>query len=122
MKTILVVDDEFGIADTLSSILTDEGYSVVVAINGEQGLTRMGEVMPDLVIVDFMMPVKSGPEMVREMRASDALSGIPVIMMSAVSEAMVREECEFAAFLRKPFDLETLLRTVVTLIGEPGSR
>jgi CheY-like chemotaxis protein len=122
MKTILVVDDEFGIADTLSSILTDEGYRVVVAINGEQGLARMGEVMPDLVIVDFMMPVKSGPEMVREMRASDVFSAIPIIMMSAVSEAMVREECEFTAFLRKPFDLETLLRTVVTLIGEAGSR
>jgi CheY-like chemotaxis protein len=117
MKTILVVDDEFGIADTLSSILTDEGYRVVVAMNGEQGLARMAEVMPDLVLVDFMMPVMSGPEMVREMRASADLRAIPVVMMSAVAEAMVREECEFTAFLRKPFDLEALLKIITSLAG-----
>ena len=118
MKTILVVDDEFGIADTLSSILTDEGFRVVVAMNGEQGLARMAEVMPDLVLVDFMMPVMSGPEMVREMRASADLSAIPVVMMSAVAEAMVREECEFTAFLRKPFDLEALLKIITSLVGQ----
>jgi CheY-like chemotaxis protein len=111
------VDDEFGIADTLSSILTDEGYRVVVAMNGEQGLARMAEVMPDLVLVDFMMPVMSGPEMVREMRASADLRAIPVVMMSAVAEAMVREECEFTAFLRKPFDLEALLKIITSLAG-----
>jgi CheY-like chemotaxis protein len=117
MKTILVVDDEFGIADTLSSILSDEGYRVIVAVNGEQGLARLSEAKPDLVLVDFMMPVMSGPEMVRAMRASPEHRPIPVIMMSAVSEAMVREECDFAVFLRKPFDLETLLRSVIALIG-----
>jgi DNA-binding response OmpR family regulator len=118
MKTILVVDDEFGIADTLSSVLTDEGYRVMVAMNGEQGLARMAEMKPDLVLVDFMMPVKSGPEMVRDMRASEDLAGIPVILMSAVSEAMVREECEFSAFLRKPFDIDKLLATVAAVLRE----
>lgn len=117
MKTILVVDDEFGIADTLSSVLTDEGYRVMVAMNGEQGLARMREAKPDLVIVDFMMPVKSGPDMVREMKASEELAAIPIILMSAVSEAMVREECEFTAFLRKPFDLDALFEAVSAILG-----
>jgi CheY-like chemotaxis protein len=57
--------------------------------------------------------------MVREMKASKELSGIPIILMSAVSEAMVRDECEFTAFLRKPFDLDTLFAAVSSLIG-PG--
>ncbi|HLM73850.1 MAG TPA: response regulator [Polyangiaceae bacterium] len=118
MKTILVVDDEFGIADTLSSVLIDEGYRVMVAMNGEQGLARMGEAKPDLVIVDFMMPVKSGPDMIRDMKASEELAGIPVVVMSAVSEAMVREECEFTAFLRKPFDLDSLLATVSRILRD----
>jgi CheY-like chemotaxis protein len=119
MKTILVVDDEFGIADTLGSILTDEGYRVVTAMNGEQGLARLHEGAPDLVIIDFMMPIKSGPEMVSAMAGLPAFKNIPVIMMSAVSEAVVRKECSFAAFLRKPFDLDALLRAVVALIGRP---
>jgi DNA-binding response OmpR family regulator len=118
MKTILVVDDEFGIADTLSSVLTDEGYRVMVAMNGEEGLARMGEVKPDLVIVDFMMPVKSGPDMVREMKASAELAGVPIILMSAVSESMVREECEFTAFLRKPFDIDKLLATIASILRD----
>jgi CheY-like chemotaxis protein len=118
MKTILVVDDEFGIADTLSSILTDEGYRVMVAMNGAEGLDRIREMKPDLVIVDFMMPVKSGPEMIREMKVSEDFAGIPIIVMSAVSEAMVREECEFTAFLRKPFDLDALFATVSAVLLE----
>lgn len=118
MKTILVVDDEFGIADTLSSILTDEGYRVMVAMNGAEGLDRIREMKPDLVIVDFMMPVKSGPDMIRDMKASEELAGIPVVVMSAVSEAMVREECEFTAFLRKPFDLDSLLATVSRILRD----
>ncbi|NUQ78252.1 MAG: response regulator [Polyangiaceae bacterium] len=116
MKTILVVDDEFGIADTLSSVLSDEGFDVMVAMNGAQGLARMRERKPDLVLVDFMMPVKSGPEMIREMKMSEDLATIPVIVMSAVSEAMVREECDLQAFLRKPFDLDSLLATVASIL------
>lgn len=121
MKTILVVDDEFGIADTLSSILEDEGYRVITAINGEQGLARMAEVTPDLVLLDYMMPIKNGPEMLREMRKVPALSAIPVVMMSAVSEGVVKKECEFTAFLRKPFNLDAVLGVIVRLIGGPSS-
>ena len=120
MKIILVVDDEFGIADTLSSILVDEGYRVIAAVNGEQGLARVGEAQPDLVIVDYMMPIKSGPEMIRAMRAVAAYAAIPVIMMSAVPEATVRRECDFTAFLRKPFTLDKLLHAVTGLIGRPA--
>ena len=65
---ILVVEDEFGIAEVLQSALTDAGHDVMIAINGRQGLERLKETRPDLVILDFMMPVLDGPGMLREMR------------------------------------------------------
>ena len=67
---ILVVEDEFGIAEVLQSALTDAGHDVVLAINGKQGLERMKETRPDLVILDFMMPVLDGPGMLGVMRSA----------------------------------------------------
>ena len=56
--TVLIVEDEFAIADLLEMILTDQGYNVVLADNGRQGLDRLAEgPLPDLVISDYMMPV-----------------------------------------------------------------
>src|SRR5687768_13219890 len=93
MKTILVVDDEFGIAEALSSTLTDEGYRVYTAGNGKQGMDQLAEVRPDLVIVDYMMPIWGGHQMIEAMRAHPSFSTIPVIVMSAVEEAEVRKVC-----------------------------
>ena len=69
MARILVVEDEFGIAEVLQSALTDVGHDVVLAINGKQGLERLKEIRPDLVILDFMMPVLDGPGMLKKMRS-----------------------------------------------------
>lgn len=113
MKTILVVDDEFGLGEALGSILNDEGYRVVLASNGKQGLARIAEQQPDLVMVDFMMPVLNGVEMVQAMRAHPGHNAIPVIMMSGVAESAVQLLCnDYVAFLRKPFSLVTLLEAL----------
>jgi DNA-binding response OmpR family regulator len=118
MKTILVVDDEFGIAEALSSTLTDEGYRVFTAANGKQGFAILAEVKPDLVIVDYMMPIWSGDMMIQAMKDDPASAAIPVIMMSAVSEAEMHKITDgYRAYLRKPFDLDALLRCVQKLLG-----
>ena len=57
---ILVVDDEFSVAEVLESVLADAGHEVITAINGRQGLERLGERPPDLVLLDFMMPIMDG--------------------------------------------------------------
>lgn len=121
MKTILVVDDEFGIAEALSSTLTDEGYRVFTAANGKQGWALIAEVKPDLVIVDYMMPIWGGPRMIQEMKTVPASAALPVIMMSAVAESELKKGGAdgYAAYLRKPFDLDTLLATVALLLGGP---
>jgi CheY-like chemotaxis protein len=113
MKTILVVDDEFAIAEAISALLTDEGYRVFTAVNGRQALQRLPEVNPDLIVLDFMMPILDGPGMLRAMLEDPRYEDVPVIMMSGVAEASVREYCtSYFAFLRKPFDALALLSSV----------
>lgn len=69
ITTVLVVDDEFAIADLLEMVLADEGYRVLLAINGRQGLERLAEgPRPDLVISDYMMPVLDGAGFVQAMQ------------------------------------------------------
>jgi CheY-like chemotaxis protein len=72
MPTVLVVDDEFGIVDVLETILIDEGYRVLTACNGKQGLERLATERPDVVLLDFMMPILGGAEMLAAMAAEPA--------------------------------------------------
>jgi CheY-like chemotaxis protein len=115
--TILVVEDEFGAADVLMTTLEDEGFRVVVAANGREGLERMAEVRPHLIISDFMMPIMDGAAMARAVRDDPDLRHIPIIITSAVAEAQVRLRfAGFNAFLRKPFRLQDLLEVVRKLL------
>jgi CheY-like chemotaxis protein len=118
MATVLVVDDEFGIVDVLETILTDEGYRVVTACNGKQGLVRLSAEKPDVILLDFMMPILGGAEMLRAMAAEPAYQRIPVIMISSLSEDVIAERCKgYAAFLHKPFRAAAVLSTVAHVLG-----
>ena len=118
MPTVLVVDDEFGIVDVLETILTDEGYRVLTACNGKQGLVRLAEERPDVVLLDFMMPILGGAGMLREMAAVPAYQRIPVIMISSLGEDVIAEKCKgYAAFLHKPFRAAAVLSTVARILG-----
>ena len=104
MRTILIVDDEFGVANVLAAALADEGYRVFVAANGRQGLDRLSENKPDLVVLDFMMPLLDGAGMARAMRADPAFADIPIIMMSALAEPAIRERFDgYAVFFASRF-------------------
>lgn len=65
MALILVVDDEFSVAEVLELVLSDAGHEVVTAANGQQGLERANERPPDVVLLDFMMPIMGGPSMLK---------------------------------------------------------
>ncbi len=113
MKTIVLIDDEFGLADVLSATLSDAQYRVFAAVNGAQGLEVMAEHPPDLVLLDYMMPLLDGPGVLRAMRADPKLASVPVVLMSAVPEAVVRRRTtDYTLFLRKPFDFDMLLGAV----------
>jgi DNA-binding response OmpR family regulator len=114
MKTIVIIDDEFGLADVLEATLSDSGYRVVTASNGEQGMQAMAEHPPDLVLLDYMMPLLDGPGVLRAMRVQPRLAAVPVIMMSAMPESVVSSRCSgYSAFLRKPFGFEPLHAAIV---------
>lgn len=123
--TVLVVEDEFAVADLLEMALTDEGYRVLTAANGRQGLQHLAAgPRPDLVITDYMMPVLDGAGMLRAMRAVEAHRDIPCIVMSAVPEANVGERLDgYAAFVRKPFRIAVMVQLVAAVLGSarPGS-
>lgn len=119
MTTVLVVDDEFGVAQLLEAILADEGYRVITAINGKRGLEAMVAEHPDLVFLDYMMPVMNGAGLLSAMAADPALRDTPVVMMSSMPEAAVAERCHgYVAFMRKPFKVAQVIALIGRLLGE----
>jgi CheY-like chemotaxis protein len=117
MALILVVDDEFALAELLRAMIEDEGHAVLTAHDGQAGLARMLADRPDLIFTDTTMPVMSGPDMVRAMAKDPALSGIRVVAMSAMPEETVGLEYpRYAAFLHKPFRLTEVTRLLSRLL------
>jgi CheY-like chemotaxis protein len=119
---ILVVDDEFSVAEVLQSVLADAGHEVVTAINGRQGLELLGKRRPDLVLLDFMMPIMDGPAMLKAMKEDPAYHDVPAVVMSSLPESAVAEAAPgmYAAFLRKPFKLAAVTDVVKTVLGQQG--
>ena len=118
MKTILVVDDELGSAEVLSLILEEEGYRAFCAVNGQLALIQAREVVPDLVIVDYMMPLMNGAEFARALRADPQFAQTKIILNSGLPEVAIRDHFEgYDAFLRKPFKVDMLLSVVQQFIG-----
>jgi CheY-like chemotaxis protein len=118
VKTILVVDDELGSAEVLSLILEEEGYRTFSAVNGQLALAQARDVVPDLVIVDYMMPLMNGAEFARILRAEPAFAHTKVILNSGLPEAAIRDHFDqYDAFLRKPFKVVSLLALVEEFIG-----
>ena len=106
MALVLVVDDEFGITELFDALLTDEGYRVLTAMNGKQGLEMLAQDRPDLVFTDYMMPVMDGAALLSAIGADPALRSIPVVVMSAMPERTVARRCSgYVAYMQKPFRL-----------------
>jgi CheY-like chemotaxis protein len=119
VRTLLVVDDEVGITEALSELLSEEGFRVLTARNGKEGLERIAGTRPDLILLDFMMPVMDGREMMQALQGDAAHRDIPVVLMSAMPRSSLPADCKPTLFLRKPFNLDQLLAHVRRLLGEP---
>ena len=118
MKTILVVDDELGSAEVLSLILEEEGYRAFSAVNGQLALAQARDAVPDLVIVDYMMPLMNGADFARALRADPQFAHTKIILNSGLPEVAIRDQFDgYDAFLRKPFKVDALLSLVQQFIG-----
>ncbi len=120
MKTVLVVDDEFGIGEVLEAILTDEGYRVVTAINGHHALERLAGNRIDLILSDLMMPVMDGGVLFKALKADDRYRAIPFVLMCSLPEQNITDRISgYTAFLHKPFMVDDVLKAVETILGRP---
>jgi CheY-like chemotaxis protein len=116
VRTILVVEDEYDVQQVVAEILRDEGYQVSVCGNGREAISQLRKHCPDVVVMDVMMPLLSGLQVLEEMEKSPGLKDVPVILMSEVSLPR-SEPPRWRAFLRKPFRLEQLLNAVKRVSG-----
>ena len=110
---VLVVDDEPTLRDVIAAYLEDSGYVVDQAEDGVQALERMRTARPDVVVLDFVLPVMDARELMRVMRATPRFAAIPVVLLSAAHDLpRVTAELQPRASLAKPVDLDVLLAVV----------
>jgi len=124
MQQILVVDDEIGIRELLSEILSDEGYQVLLAENAGEARTFRGRARPDLVLLDIWMPDTDGITLLKEW-ASAGLLTMPVVMMSGhgtIDTAVEATRIGAYDFLEKPIALQKLLATVGRALRHGGEQ
>ncbi|HZN12945.1 MAG TPA: response regulator [Acidimicrobiales bacterium] len=120
MPTVLVVDDDPVIQKLLQVNFEMEGYDVVIAGDGEEGLSLAREERPDLVLLDVMMPKMNGLDVAAAMRADELTQGIPIIMLSAKAQASdVQAGLDLGVndYVTKPFDPLELLDRVGALLA-----
>jgi len=115
-KTILIVDDEEDIRETVKTIMEKEGYRVLVAVNGDDCLKQLKTEKPDLILMDIMMPGTPVREVVKKIK------GVKIAYLSVVrtSEAEKEEllgQKNVVDFIQKPFDVKDLAKRVKKLVG-----
>jgi DNA-binding response OmpR family regulator len=120
---ILIVDDEEDVTTFVGTLLEDNGYSVIKAADGKQGMTKAKSDSPDLIILDICMPEESGVRMFRNLQEDAQTAMIPVIVLTGITHEFKRfiENRRHlrppAGYFDKPPDREQLLAKVAELVG-----
>jgi CheY-like chemotaxis protein len=112
--TVLVVDDDYAVLDSMKDVLEDEGYEVLLAANGLEALKELRRgVRPDVILLDLMMPVMNGWEFRKEQLQDGSLAAIPTIIITAHNRAEESAaELKAASCIRKPVRPDTLLEAI----------
>jgi CheY-like chemotaxis protein len=107
---ILVIDDDQAMRNMLETVLLDEGYSVILARNGKEGLELAARQRPALVLLDLMMPVMDGWQFLEAIKQMPEIADLPVLLLSASRQLThTAKENPVKGFLPKPFELAKLL-------------
>jgi len=129
MKKVLVVDDDVDIRKVVSKLVEKSGYEAIEAKNGVEGMGKVREHKPDLIILDMLMPKESGVRMYHELKTEESLKDIPVIVLSAIpKKSFLRSQKvldEFAgqsvpepvAYIEKPEEPEELIALMKKILG-----
>ena len=129
MKKVLIVDDDVDIRKVVSKLVEKSGYEAMEAKNGVEGMGKVREHKPDLIILDMLMPKESGIRMYHELKTEEPLKDIPVIVLSAIpKKSFLRSQKvldEFAgqsvpepeAYIEKPEEPEELIALMKKILG-----
>jgi CheY-like chemotaxis protein len=123
MAKILLVEDNELNRDMLSRRLTRRGYEVVIAVDGEEGITHAVGSAPDVILMDMSLPKIDGWEATRQIKASESTAGIPVIALTAHAMAGDREQALAAGcddYDTKPIELDRLLAKIEAQLARVG--
>ena len=124
-KYVLIVDDDPDLVETVCMMLEDKGYEVGKAYDGVEGKEAIKERRPDLLVLDVMMPRKDGYKLCAELKANSATRDIPIILLTAVGEAVTTTSythaqgmsTEAEEYIPKPVDSKTLVEAVESFFG-----
>lgn len=123
-KRILIVDDDPNVRSVLEALFEVKGYEIDHAGDGEEGLQKVKQNIPDIIILDGMMPKKSGFQLAYELKNHHEYEAIPIVMLTAVdkvsakSEKYWREKSRADLYIAKPFDYTMLVNTVEKILKE----
>ncbi len=112
---ILIVDDEPDLVETIRFALELEGYKVLVAVNGEEGLNTARQEKPDLILLDLMLPKLDGYKVCRLLKFDERYKSIPILMLTARTQDKDRilgKETGANEYLTKPFDMDELMAKI----------
>lgn len=120
-KLVLIVEDEPDNREIIRTVVEDlMGHEAALATDGADALTAIGRRLPDLILMDLMMPVLNGFEAIQALKAQAATADIPVIAISALSRARDQQQALAAGandYISKPFDLDLLAEKIAGLLG-----
>jgi len=121
--TVLVIDDDAKVRELLTRMLQSEGYSVITAKDGNEGLEMANQHQPDAITLDVVMPGgKDGWEVLRELKDSEKTQSIPVIMVSVMAEQENGIALDVEDYLVKPIDVDRLSRVILRVTGQAHQR
>ncbi|OWU85290.1 chemotaxis protein CheY [Oceanicola sp. 22II-s10i] len=119
-KTVLVIEDEPNIIEAIGFILSRDGWRVAVHSNGVDAVETVRRRAPDLVILDVMLPGRSGYDILRDLRAESGTADLPILLLTARGQSRDREMAEASGasrFMTKPFSNAEVLEAVRDLAG-----
>lgn len=119
--TILVIEDEDSMAELIEDSLSSFGYKIVLAKNGAEGLSKIQETEPDIILCDRLMPMMSGSELLERLRnLYPQYSAVPFIFLTALTDPREKASVEHLlpyAYMDKPLNFDLLRRTVEQALG-----
>ncbi len=123
LTRVLVVEDDPWIQWMIADDLADRGYEIMTAQDGVEALERIGEARPDVIVLDLMLPRSDGWELARDYQTVTGGEVIPIVVVSATRNPDLPDASRgVRRYLRKPFDLEELARTVAQLSPHKPAR